>query len=754
MKKQFKISLFVFVLAFSIFGFQKAEAWTLSEVYRVMVHGDAGDGYGEAYIGPCSTSISASPTSFSGDSATVTISYSNTCFTTQNMGITPTGSGLGYTPLPLTYSPSGYNGSREFLVTETTTFGFGATLVNIQTYDCITRSDLWLATTGFCQDDVWLQTGGDSVTVTKISPATVTVNKTCAAPVSTWSSSTGDTSSPFTVNPPAGGQTVTITPGSLTEGYAWDSISPSSSQTVFPGGSATFNLPCHAVTISPTLSASPNPYQCGGTTTLTWGQNTTEATSCSASWTSSTAVSGSQVVTPSADPQTYSITCYGPNSSSGFASVSVPMAANSCTGASVNVYANPTSVSSGGNSTISWEGTNVSSCSPDWNWTSSTGASGSQLVTNILSTTSFPMSCISSVGGTNPSGSATVTVVPPNTPPVISISASPTSGTAGVVNPLITWSASGSPTSCTASGDWSGAKASSGSAYQGVLSSVKTYTYTLSCTNAYGTGTGSATVVVSAPRVDGVCSSAHWNCSAGTSSNNAGTGPWTWSCVGSGGGSTASCSESVGGFTYTLSNEGPVNVTRGSTVTSTVTRSAGTGTQAPVTLSFSVLPPDLAVQGFTYQSCTPTCASVFTFSADNTATLGAHTVTVVGSPESLNGPTSFTVNVLAETSPVVSCSPSSSSAMVGQPVTWSANVSGGTPPYTYVWSGTSIPTSPAPTHSTSNTTDTYTNTYTTTGLKHATVRVTDFASKFGDCTNGGYPGSDVQINFNPTFQEF
>ncbi len=529
------------------------------------------------------------------------------------------------------------------------------------------------------------------------SSATVTVNKTCNASVSTWSSSTGDTSSPFTVYPPAGGQTVTITPGSLTSGYAWDPVSPSSSQTVYPGVNTAFGLSCHTVRIDPVLSASPNPYQCEGTTTLNWNQNTMEATSCSASWTSSTAVSGSQVVTPSADPQTYSITCYGPNSSSGFASVSVPMVANSCVGASVDVSANPVSVSSGGNSTVSWTGTNVSSCSPDWNWTNSTGASGSQLVTNILSTTSFPMSCISSVGGNNPSGSATVTVVPPNTPPAISISANPTSGTSGVINPLITWSASGSPTSCTASGDWSGTKASSGSSYQGVLSSVKTYTYTLSCTNAYGTGTGSSTVVVSAPRIDGACSvpANHWNCSAGTSANNAGTGPWTWSCVGSGGGSTAPCSEPVGGFTYSLSNGGTVNVTRGSTITNTVTRTAGTGTQAPVTLNFSVLPPDLAVQGFTYQSCTPTCASVFTFSADNTATLGAHTVTVAGSPASSNGPTSFTVNVLAGTSPVVSCSPSSSSALVGQPVTWSSNVSGGTPPYTYVWSGTSFPT-PAP----------------------------------------------------------
>ncbi|GEM_PF-3704493 len=620
---------------------------------------------------------------------------------------------------------------------------------------------------GWCPDPVTTEIEyracGERGLLVEAATATVTVNNSCQS--STWSSSTGNTggsgSSSFTVNPPSGGQTVTITPGSLPSGYVWNAVSISSNQNVSPGGSITFDLSCSTIQILPTLSASPNPYQCGGTTTLTWGQNTPDATSCSASWTSSTAVSGSQVVTPTADPQTYSITCYGPNSSSGFTSTTTRVIANSCVGASVVVSAAPTSVSSGGDSTISWTGTSVvpNSCAPGWNWTSSTGASGSQLISNILSTTNFPMSCTSSLDSTTVSGSATVTVVPPNTAPVITISANPTSGTVNVVNPLITWSASGSPTSCTASGDWSGAKASSGSAYQGVLSSVKTYTYTLACTNAYGTGTSSASVIVSAPVVNGACSSpqSHWSCAAGTSASNTGgtSGPWTWSCVGSGGGSTATCSEAVAGFTYSLSNGGTVNVNRGSTVTNTVTRNAGTGTQGPVSLNVSVLPPDLTVQGITYTSCTPTCVSTITFGASNTATLGAHTVTVAGTPTSSNGPTSFTVNVLAGSSPVVSCSPSSSSALVGQPVTWSANVSGGTPPYTYVWSGTPpIPTAPAPTHITSNTTDTYPISYTTTGLKHATVRVTDSASNFGDCTNGGYPGSDVQINFNPTFQEF
>jgi len=81
--------------------------------------------------------------------------------------------------------------------------------------------------------------------------------------------------------------------------------------------------------------------------------------------------------------------------------------------------------------------------------------------------------------------------------PIVTISADPTSGTVGTVNPSLTWSATNNPSSCVASGDWSGTKASSGTNVpQGVLSSVKLYTYTLDCTNASGTGTNSATVDV------------------------------------------------------------------------------------------------------------------------------------------------------------------------------------------------------------------------------------------------------------------
>lgn len=49
--------------------------------------------------------------------------------------------------------------------------------------------------------------------------------------------------------------------------------------------------------------------------------------------------------------------------------------------------------------------------------------------------------------------------------------------------------------------------------------------------------------------VNGMCAATHWSCVSGTSQaqTGSGSGPWTWSCVGSNGGSTASCYEAASG---------------------------------------------------------------------------------------------------------------------------------------------------------------------------------------------------------------
>lgn len=89
--------------------------------------------------------------------------------------------------------------------------------------------------------------------------------------------------------------------------------------------------------------------------------------------------------------------------------------------------------------------------------------------------------------------SAPITVLPDPPAPTVSLTASPMQITAGQGTYLY-WSTTNA-TSCTASGAWSGSKATSGGPYS--LNPNQTSTYTLTCLNALGvSGSGSVTVTV------------------------------------------------------------------------------------------------------------------------------------------------------------------------------------------------------------------------------------------------------------------
>ena len=155
----------------------------------------------------------------------------------------------------------------------------------------------------------------------------------------------------------------------------------------------------------------------------------------------------------------------------------------------VSISANPSSIVSGTASTLTWSSTNANSCTASGGWSGTKASSGSQNVTPT-GTTTYSLACTGSGGTATQSATITVTTTP-TAPPTVSISANPSSIVSGTASTL-TWSSTNA-NSCTASGGWSGTKASSGSQN---VTPTSTTPYSLACTGSGGTATQSATVTV------------------------------------------------------------------------------------------------------------------------------------------------------------------------------------------------------------------------------------------------------------------
>ena len=156
----------------------------------------------------------------------------------------------------------------------------------------------------------------------------------------------------------------------------------------------------------------------------------------------------------------------------------------------VSLTANPTGVTTGTSSTLSWTSTNATGCSASGGWSGSLPASGNQQV-SPTATTLYRITC-SGQGG---SASDSVIVTFSSSPaPTVTLIAAPDTIQRGQSTTL-TWSSS-NDTLCTASGGWSGTQAASGS--HG-FSPTSTTTYTLSCAGAGGTTRASVQVVVIIP---------------------------------------------------------------------------------------------------------------------------------------------------------------------------------------------------------------------------------------------------------------
>jgi hypothetical protein len=108
----------------------------------------------------------------------------------------------------------------------------------------------------------------------------------------------------------------------------------------------------------------------------------------------------------------------------------------------------------------------------------------------LTASASYTLSCTGNGGTTQRTASVTVTAATPA--PTVTLSASPDSVSSGGTSTL-TW-ASSNATSCTASGGWSGSKATAGSESTAALSNATTFN--LSCTGDGGTSQASTTVTL------------------------------------------------------------------------------------------------------------------------------------------------------------------------------------------------------------------------------------------------------------------
>jgi hypothetical protein len=166
------------------------------------------------------------------------------------------------------------------------------------------------------------------------------------------------------------------------------------------------------------------------------------------------------------------------------------------------------------------------------------------------------------------------------TPVITSMSINPTSGTANVVNPSISWTAINS-TSCTATNDWTtnGVKpVSSGGESQGVLTVVKTYIYTLTCTNGTETSAPESRTVMVGAATSASLSADQISIFSGNSTI------LTWSSN-----PLTACTGTNFNTSGAASNLSP-GVTVSPTVTTTYSVTCGTATSAPVTVTVKKTP--------------------------------------------------------------------------------------------------------------------------------------------------------------------
>jgi len=218
-----------------------------------------------------------------------------------------------------------------------------------------------------------------------------------------------------------------------------------------------------------------------------------------------------------------------------------------------------------------------------------------------------------------------------------------------------------------------------------------------SVTSISAPATGMTMTIGEGGVINGVCGSSNGQtfatapttnlCSAGTATAVSGSGPWTWSCIGSSGGSTASCSANKTGphTTFTTGAYGnnanitdTLSIPGATSLTVTVTGNTEAGYDfIRIYNSSNVLQKSLSGYGIN-QTFTVTGSSInVVFTSDDSVTASGVTVTIVALP--INGVCGSSNGQTFAMAPATNlCSAGTATAVSGSgPWTWSCTGSNG-----------------------------------------------------------------------------
>ncbi len=302
------------------------------------------------------------------------------------------------------------------------------------------------------------------------------------------------------------------------------------------------------------LTATPASVTAGSSVTLAW--TTTNASTVSINnGVGTVAASGSMTVSPSATTQ-YTLTATG---SGGTVTSATTVTVQAAAAPTATLSASPTTITAGSSATLTWTTTGATTVSIDQG-VGTVAASGSMKV-SPSTTTQYTLTATGS-GGTVTSV-ASVTVQPAAAPPTATLSASPTTITAGS-SATLTWTTANATAVSINNGV--GTVAVSGTVK---VSPTATTQYTLTATGSGGTVTSVATVTVQGGAPTATLSASPTTITSG----NSATLTWT---------TTNATAVSINNGIGTVAGSGSMNVSPTATTQYTLTATGSGGTATAV----------------------------------------------------------------------------------------------------------------------------------------------------------------------------